>query len=345
MPDISVLRLLDANANRAREALRVMEDAARFLLDDQPTCLALKEIRHELTALVPADAMLCRDTPGDVGTGNTTAAEAIRQDIPAIITAAGKRLGEALRAIEEFLKTLSPDDARRAEALRYRAYAIEQTLSRALRPAGRFAEVRLYVLITESACHLPWLETAHQAILGGADCLQLREKDLAGAELLNRACQLVQLCHRHGVLCIINDRPDIALLSKADGVHLGQDDLPAVEARKLLGGDKIIGVSTHCMEHARAAVRDGADYLGVGPFFKSATKPRDFVAGPGYAREVCAAVRLPLVAIAGITEENLGQALACGIRAIAVTAAVTAAADPQSAARRLKDQLAGQVVV
>ena len=339
MIDPAILRLLDANANRAREGLRVMEDYARFVLNDGPISAELKRMRHELTALIPADAIYSRDTPRDVGTTNKTATELVREDMAAVVTAAGKRFGEALRTIEEFLKTNMPADAAKIEAIRYRFYDIEKTLAFSLRPASRFPNVRLYVLITESACKLPWLEAAKQAILAGADCLQLREKNLESREFLNRARLLVELCHGHGVMCIINDRPDITLLAGADGVHLGQDDLPAIEARKILGHDKIIGVSTHCMDHAKAALRDGADYLGVGPFFRSGTKPRDFVAGPAYAAEVTRTIQLPLVAIAGINEENVDQVLATGIRAIAVTAAVTGQDDPKAAAARLKARL------
>jgi thiamine-phosphate pyrophosphorylase len=342
MPDINVFRLLDANTNRAREALRVMEDYSRFILNDGPTSAALKQIRHDLTAIIPADAIYSRDTPGDVGTVHKTAAEFVRQDLTAVVTAAGKRLGEALRAIEEFLKITSPADAAKVESIRYRVYDIEQRLAFSLRPAGRFAAVRLYVLVTESVCKLPWLQAAEQSILGGADCLQLREKNLDGGEFLKRARLLVDLCRRHGVLCIINDRPDIALLSDADGVHVGQDDLPVLEVRKILGREKLIGVSTHCMDHATAAKRDGADYLGVGPFFKSGTKPRDFVAGPEYAKEVVQRIDLPSVAIAGITEENVREVLATGIRAIAVTAAVMGQDDPRAATGRLKSKLITQ---
>src|SRR5438105_11862934 len=125
----AVLRLLDANANRAREALRVLEDYARFVLDDGPASADLKAIRHGLAeALGPvlAEAILHRDTPGDVGTGNKTQAESRREDVADVVTAAGKRLGEALRAIEEFLKTTSPADAATIEGLRYRFYTVEQ---------------------------------------------------------------------------------------------------------------------------------------------------------------------------------------------------------------------------
>jgi len=341
----ALLRLLDANANRAREALRVLEDYARFVLDDQTLCGDLKSIRHDLTAALRAhlpEAILHRDTPGDVGTATKTDAESQRQDLSSVVTAAGKRLGEALRSIEEYLKVISAGDAARVESIRYRFYEIERRLALTLHPANRFAEVRLYVLITESACPRPWLEAAEQAILGGADCLQLREKTLEAGELLRRAKALVDLCRRHGVLCIINDRPDVAILSGADGVHVGQGDLPAAEVRKIVGSRLIVGVSTHDVAQAKQAVLDGADYIGVGPFFRSETKPRDFVAGPDYAKAVAKSIPIPAVAIAGITEDNVDQVLATGVKAIAVTAAVLGCKDIREAAERLKQKLMGQ---
>jgi thiamine-phosphate pyrophosphorylase len=341
-----VLRILDANANRAREALRVIEDYARFVLNDDALCGSLKQIRHDFstaTAGFVSDAILHRDTPGDVGTTAKTQAERTRDDAGHVVTAAGKRLGEALRTIEEYLKTADPAQASRVESLRYRFYDIEQQVARTLRPgACPFADVRLYVLITESTCKRPWIEVATQAIEGGADCLQLREKSLDSGELLTRARQLVALCKKHRLLCIINDRPDIAMLSDADGVHVGQTDLPAQDVRKLIGTSKILGVSTHNLDQARQAVRDGADYIGVGPIFKSGTKPRDFVAGLEYAQAVAREIpHVPAVAIAGISEQNVDEVLSTGLKSIAVTAAVAGCEDPAAAARRLKQKLNG----
>jgi thiamine-phosphate pyrophosphorylase len=345
LPDGRILRLLDANANRAREALRVVEDYARFVLDDAGVSAELKGLRHglaEATRAFVADAVLHRDTPGDVGTGIKTPTELTRAGVSDVVTAAGKRLGEALRAIEEFLKAVSPADAAKVEALRYRFYDVEHRVAFTLRPpaAAGFANVRLYVLITESLCRQPWLDAAEQAILGGADCLQLREKDLEGAELLRRARQLVALCRRHNVPCVINDRADVAILCGADGVHVGQGDLPAREARKLLGQGKIIGVSTHNVEQAKQAVLDGADYIGVGPVFRSSTKPRDFVAGLEYARQVAEGLpQIPAVAIAGIHAGNVDEVLSTGLRAVAVTSAVLSAPDVRTAAAELKRKL------
>ena len=338
----AVLRLLDANANRAREALRVLEDYSRFVLDSCELSAGLKSIRHDLADSldeVLPQAILHRDTPGDVGTGNKTQAELRREDLNDVVIAAGKRLGEALRAIEEYLKTISPSDSVNIEQLRYRFYDLEQRLARTLRPAGPFSDVRLYILITETCCRRPWLAAAEEVLQGGADCLQLREKGLDAGELLRRARELVALCHRYRKPCIINDRPDLAILSGADGVHVGQDDLPAIEARKLIGPDKILGVSTHRIDQARQAVLDGADYVGVGPIFKSSTKPRDFVAGLDYARQAASQIPIPALAIAGITTANVDEVLATGIRAVAVTAAVLDSDDPRSSTAELKAKL------
>jgi thiamine-phosphate pyrophosphorylase len=207
--DSGLYRILDANANRAREGLRVLEDYARFVLNDDETCRRIKSLRHDVSASLSAvltEAILHRDTPGDVGTATTTASESNRQGKADVITAAGKRLGEALRVMEEVFKTVDPSRAESIKQARYRFYDLEQTLARTLRP-NRFHSVRLYVLITESTCKQPWFEAAQQAIAGGADCLQLREKNLDSGELLARAIRFVKLCRDHRVLSIINDRP------------------------------------------------------------------------------------------------------------------------------------------
>jgi thiamine-phosphate pyrophosphorylase len=338
----AVLRLLDANANRAREGLRVVEDYARFVLNDEKLSGQIKGLRHDLATALRGwlgEAILHRDTPGDVGVDNKTDAELRRADLAEVVTAAGKRVGEALRAIEEFAKTIGPAEASAVERIRYRFYGLEQVVARALRPAARFDGVRLYVLITESVCRRPWLETAKLAIEGGADCLQLREKELDGGELLRRAKQLVEICRKSAVLCIINDRVDVTIASDADGVHVGQGDLPTATVRKMVGREMIVGVSTHNLDQAKQAVRDGADYVGVGPVFRSQTKPRDFLPGLEYARQAADQISIPAVAIAGITHENVDQVLQTGLKRIAVAAAVTDCDDVKGAARRLKEKL------
>ena len=333
------LRLLDANLNRAREALRLVEDYARFALDDAGLCETLKSIRHDLTGAtreVARAAVLHRDTPGDVGTTISTTAEHQRTDLAHAVTAAGKRFGEAARAVEEILKIISPEAARQIESARYRFYEAEHRIAFTLRPTEAFANVRLYVLITEAVCRRDWLTTAELALAGGADCIQLREPDLPSGELLSRAKKLVALCRDAKLPLIINDRPDIAVLSGAAGVHVGQTDLPAAEARRIVGPRALVGVSTHTIDQVKQARRDGADYVGVGPVFPSTTKPRDILPGLDFARAAAGLNALPTVAIAGITPRNVQQVWETGVSVVAVSSAVTMADDPAAAVALLR---------
>ncbi len=337
MPD--VMRILDANANRAREALRVMEEAARFVLDDAELTGSLKQLRHDLAAQLTIVAGLDagRDTPGDVGTRIATDAEARRASVADVVIAAGKRLSEALRAIEEYGKTIDADFAGAIETLRYRGYDIEQRLNRAL-GSGRTAQWALCVLISESLCSDgDWLAVARAAVDAGADCIQLREKQLDARELLNRARQLVALCRSRAAV-IVNDRPDIALLAGADGVHLGQTDLPCAEARRLVGRRLLIGVSTSRIEEAQQALLDGADYCGVGPMFATTTKHKDVIVGPDYLRQYVAWGKLPHLAIGGITSNHIAELSGAGVRGVAVSRAVCSADDPADVVRQIMDQ-------
>jgi thiamine-phosphate pyrophosphorylase len=337
------LRILDASLNRAREALRLIEDYARFALDAPDLVEALKTLRHDLaaaTVVAGAAAILARDTPGDVGTGITTPAEARRADLASAVVAAGKRFGEAARVIEEVLKTTDPRAAATVEGVRYRFYKLEKRVAVTLRPADTFASVRLYVILTESACRADWLSTAAMAISGGADALQLREPGLPARELLSRARRLRDLCRETGTFLIVNDRPDVAILARAHGVHVGQGDLPASDVRRLIGPRMILGVSTHSLEQLTQARLDGADYAGVGPVFPSQTKPRpemaDRLPGLDFARSAAAAGVLPTVAIAGITLQNVQEVWETGVSAVAVASAVTQSEDPAAVVRQMK---------
>ena len=334
----TVQRILDANFNRAREALRVMEEAARFLLDDPALTQELKQLRHDLaTALRGVPGLVeHRDTPGDVGVNATTDTEAQRGSTADVVVAAAKRLGEALRTMEEYAKTLPQADtvATTVETLRYRGYDLEQRLIRAM-GSGQRRQWRLCLLLTESLCRRPWREVLEAAIAGGADCVQVREKDEPAAALLERVREVVAITRPRGVSVIVNDRPDIALLAQADGVHLGQTDLPCRETRRLAGRQLLIGVSTSCIDEARQALADGADYCGVGPMFPTTTKHKDIIVGPAYLREFTAWGKLPHLAIGGVTPDNVTELAQAGAGGVAVSAAICAADDPQAVARRL----------
>ncbi|HEY3244693.1 MAG TPA: thiamine phosphate synthase [Phycisphaerae bacterium] len=335
-------RILDANFNRAREALRVIEDFARLGLDDAGLAAAAKALRHDLSELFRRDALRqlvrARDILGDVGTHNGVPSEYERASLSDVAVAAGKRLSEALRLLEECTKTVDPQLGAAFEQLRYRGYELERQLAVRCDAPRRFGHVRLYVIITEALCTRPWLDTARAAIEGGADALQLREKELSDRQLLERAVQLVDLCRSRGVLCIINDRPDIAVLAGADGVHVGQDDLSVAAARRIVGAERIVGCSTHTLEQAQAAALASPDYIAIGPMFPSPTKPQSQVAGP----ETFAAVRritsLPLVAIGGIRTDRWPALAEAGVDRVCVCSAVIGAPDPAAAAA-LKQQL------
>lgn len=342
-----ILRIIDANCNRAAEGLRVIEEYARFVRNHAGQSGQSKALRHALEqALHDARITLplrlvSRDTSGDVGTSHAVQSTEHRQRAIDVAHANARRVAEALRAIEEYAKPTSPQLSEKMAKIRYQLYELEKSLIRSAN--DRLARVRLCVLITESIAGPDWLARAESALRGGAEMLQLREKDLSSRELLERAKRLRDLCDRYDALLIVNDRPDIARLARADGVHVGQSDLSPADARRVLDDsldqNAIVGVSTHSVEQAMKAQADGADYLGIGPMFPSRTKPRDFVAGAEVGMRVQSAVDIPVLAIGGIDETNLPTLTAAGIRRIAVTASVIAQADPERAAAQLLEPL------
>jgi thiamine-phosphate pyrophosphorylase len=177
-------------------------------------------------------------------------------------------------------------------------------------------------------------------ITAGVHAIQLREKQLSDRDLLVLARAIRRWTAGSRTQFIVNDRPDIAALAQADGVHLGQDDATVADARKVVGGDMPVGVSTHSLEQAQRAVLEGADYIGVGPVFSSQTKNFEQLAGTELLREVASQIRLPAFAIGGITAENLTQVLAAGFERVAVGAAITRSADPAAAVQSLLTGLA-----
>jgi thiamine-phosphate pyrophosphorylase len=180
------------------------------------------------------------------------------------------------------------------------------------------------------------------ALEGGATVVQLREKEMSTRGLIELGAAIQQLCREHGALFIVNDRVDVALALDADGIHVGQDDMPCLDARRLVGPEKIVGVSATTLDEAIRAARDGADYLGVGPVYYTGTK-LDAAPVTGVAL-VAAAKRetgLPVVAIGGINAANAAEIVAAGADGVAVISAVLAASDPQAAAAGIREIVAG----
>ena len=179
-------------------------------------------------------------------------------------------------------------------------------------------------------------EQVEAALKGGATCVQLREKELDGAAFLEEAKVLTALCRRYGMPLIINDNVEVALASGADGVHVGQEDLTVEQVRRMAGDRLIVGVSAHSVEQALAAQAGGADYLGVGAVFATATKSDAHVLPRETLAEICRAVDIPVVAIGGIGEDNLLQLAGTGVDGAALVSAIFSAPDIEGQCRKLR---------
>ncbi len=188
------------------------------------------------------------------------------------------------------------------------------------------------------------LEVMEAALKGGADIVQLRDKAISKRDLLEKAKRLKDLTAKYNVPLIVNDHPDVALAVEADGVHLGQDDMPVAVARQIMGPDRIIGVSTHRMEQAREAVEAGADYIGVGPVYATGTKPGRQPVTTAYVSQVAAEIRIPWVAIGGITPDNAFEVLNAGASRLCAVSAVVGSEDPEAVCRKLKEQIEARTI-
>jgi thiamine-phosphate pyrophosphorylase len=341
---VGLLRVLDAAANRASEGLRVVEDWVRFSLDDRHLTGLCKQLRHDLAAALAAvprsQRLASRDTLADVGAELSTPREGRRASPSELLTANFQRVQEALRSLEEHTKLLGLSSAAIAcEALRYRTYTLERAVDITRGSLQRLASARLYAIVDGGGDANQAASLAAALAAAGVHLLQLRAKELADHELVDRAQAMKQALAGSHTLLIVNDRPDLALLAEADGVHLGQDDPAVKAARAILGPRALIGVSIHSLEQARRAVLAGASYLGVGPTFPSRTKP--FAAFPGLelVRQVASEIRLPAFAIGGIDLDNVAQVRAAGLGRVAVSAAVVQASDPARAAAELLQRL------
>jgi thiamine-phosphate pyrophosphorylase len=325
--------------------LRVVEDYLRFVLDDAHLTGLAKSLRHRLAELVMAlpaeERHAARETQQDVGTRISTLAEQVRPDAAAVALASFQRTEQALRSLEEFSKPLNTELAAGFEQLRYAVYTLEKAADLTRSSLSRLADARLCVLVDGRASLDEFARLVESLVSAGVDMLQLRDKRLADRMLLERARKLRQLTRGTSSLAIINDRPDIAALSDADGVHVGQDELSVHQARQIVGPRALIGVSTHNLAQAQLAVLDGASYLGVGPTFPSRTKEFADFPGPAFVAQVASEIRLPAFAIGGIDARNVSQVISAGLRRVAVGSAVVDAADPAAAVRELRELLGG----
>ena len=341
----AVYRIIDANFNRGREAIRVIEDFCRFALNSTALTGRAKQLRHELSAAIDkldsGRLIASRDTLGDVGVGKTVDKQLQRMDLRSSFTAGCKRLTEALRTLTEVTQAINPGVASTIEKLRYDAYTLEKDIILFSEPSEKFKRVRLYVIISSS---LPAdvISLTHKSAAGGADCIQLRAKDVDDDKLFALATEFVQICKAANVLSVINDRADIAIAAGADGVHLGQNDLPVEQARKLALTPLIIGKSTHSLKELEATCKETPTYVSLGPVFPTPTKPNVEAVGLDYVKqgiEKLGRLGIGHVAIGGITPDNVEKVLSTGATCISVCSAVTEAKNPTAACRALKEKI------
>jgi len=341
------LRIIDANLNRIGEGLRILEDIARLVLNDRALTEQLKTMRHELVRSdwsFQQQLLQARNSESDVGIDIEVTGEEKERELPATVVANAKRVQESLRTMEELTKIpggIPGLDSEKFKQARFNLYSIEKALlSKLLRQDKTKQLSGLYVIIdTQALKGRSHVEAATQAIRGGAKAIQLRDKLLSKKELLPIAQELKKLCAEHNVPFIINDYLDLVLAADADGLHLGQHDLPIKVARKLLPIDKIIGSSTTTVDQAVAAESEGADYIAVGSMYPTPSKETAKVVGLDRLSQIRQAVTLPLVAIGGITRDNVHEVMTAGANSAAIISAILQAKDTAAAARQIVDEL------
>lgn len=322
-------RIIDANLNRATEALRALEEIARFYLNNETLTSKLKNMRHFVCSFFDPEysALLSsRDTKNDVGTDILNPTKENREiTIENVFKSNIKRLEQALRMLAEYGNL--PD------CPRYESYTIEKEMYGELKMNIKkyLLEKRKLYLVTNSDkfnSDDEFLDRVALALKNGVDIIQLREKSRPAKEIIELGKRIRELSSAFNALFIVNDRIDIAKIVKADGVHLGQDDISYKAAREILGDEPIIGISTHSPDDAKRAMEDGADYIGVGPVFKTPTKPGRIPVGLEYVKWASENVNIPFFAIGSIEPDNIDEVINAGAKRVAVVRAIMNSENP-----------------
>jgi thiamine-phosphate pyrophosphorylase len=346
-PSRDILRIIDASLNRIGEGLRVMEEFSRFSLDDAALTQQLKNLRHRLVKVnsrLRPQLIRGRDAGGDIGADMEVPGENKQRDSAGAISANARRVQESLRVMEELARNPELDlETNNYKKARFELYTIEKELLTRMFRRDKLKRLGgLYVIIdTGFLKGRNPAEVTRQAIRGGATTIQLRDKEGEVKEFLGTAIELRDICAESNVLFIVNDSLEVALASGADGLHVGQDDLPVGIARRLLPIDKILGCSARNPDEARKARDEGADYLGVGAMYPTTSKEGAAVTGPEILKDIRRALDLPLVAIGGINATNLKAVMKAGADAAAVISAVMGADDVEKATRQLVQIIEG----
>ncbi|MDJ0661883.1 MAG: thiamine phosphate synthase [Crocosphaera sp.] len=323
--NLEIYRILDANLDRAREGLRVIEEWCRLGLENSDWAENCKQMRQEIAHWHTWELRMARDTPNDPGTSLSHPQEEKRETIEQLLQANLCRVQEALRVLEEYGKLYDPNMGNACKKIRYQVYTLESELLQFSR-YQKLQNSALY-LVTSSTENL--FKIVESALQGGLTLVQYRKKNIDDLVRLEMCQKLCELCHKYDALFIVNDRADIALAVNADGVHLGQQDIPIALARRILGPNKIIGRSTTNPQEMAKAIAEKADYIGVGPVYATPTKPDKQPAGLDYVKYAAEKSPIPWFAIGGIDDNNVTEVMESGATQVAVVRAIMEADDPK----------------
>ena len=347
---VGIWRTLDASANRSAEAVRVLEDILRFCLNDAFLSQEAKAIRHELAVIFAQEdfqaRIQLRDVLRDVGASSTASKSPPRTELRHVFAANAARASQSIRSLEECSRVVMPRATTGFEQLRYRIYTLEKAAMTIIRSQKMFADIRLCVLLDVDQTQAEFKTLVGQLLDAGVRMIQLRDKKASTALLCERADVILQQVRQHAemktgkrCLVLINDRADVAVAVNADGVHLGETDLPVNLARKVCGHEFIIGRTAHSIDEARQAVREGVDYLGVGPCYPSTTKQFEYFASDAFLRDVSKEIQLPIFGIGGIASDNIDRLIHLGVTRVAIASSITGAADPGEECRLIRSLL------
>ncbi len=337
--DLRIYQIVDANLDRAREGLRVLEDWARFGLGQEKYVEKIKNFRQILGKNHLEVYKQSRNHIEDKCKGLNHKEQINRKTSEQIVSSNSGRVQEALRVIEEYSRLHNHELSKIASEIRYEIYTLEVdllNLSKRTKSKEILKENYLYV-ITDQKDNL--LEIIEEILIAGVRIIQHRFKKGTDKDHLQEAIQIKNLCKRYNSLLIINDRVDIALASNADGIHLGQDDLDLKTARKLLGYSKIIGTSANNEIDISKALKDGCDYIGIGPVFETATKKNKKPLGIKKIKTLTKDLNLPWFAIGGINSNNISDLKKNGLQRIALVSHLMNSEDPKEDAIMILKEL------
>ena len=305
LEDIRVAQIIDANLDRAREGLRVLEDWARFAIGRKDLVKTCKNFRQTLGKHHLKIYKQSRNFISDKCMGLSHPEQFKRSNASSIISSNAARVQEALRVIEEFSRDHNKDLCKISAEIRYEIYTLENILLEAKSNYSRLKilqENNLYFITIDTE---NLFEKVKNILEGGVKIIQFRCKKGTDSDNLKFAIKLKELCDDYGALFLINDRVDIAMACEADGVHLGQNDMDMKLARKILGFSKIIGISANNERDIKKAIEDGCDYLGIGPIFETSIKKEKVPLGIDTLKSLTKDISTPWFAIGGIKQEYI----------------------------------------